>query len=389
MKEHISERFDANKEKLSNGFDEIDLLKLKDKVRGLKDDMHKVSTNFSDRDWKIHNGHIDSILQDIDSTLKLKEVGIKAANVAKQPLTKISSIRSNHSADGETATIGEHFSKFGDDLTTRRKKLQQDLEDGTNISVLRTKVAGLREDLHKHAPDLSPYEVELHNKHIDKLVKDVDDKLKLSGTKDKVFQFAKTPISRLSSRGGSGKDNGFEHPIIDGKATFMDLDFVLLDSNKVYKSLERCTLSSTDYNDKPKAGSLTIQYIENSVISLQSLPFKNGSIFISDASNCVLVLHMPKDDKVQLRLHNLYKCKMLILCDDYLSSKQTVVIENCKECIFHQSSETHLTIENFNNVTKSKQVGNNEQSESTNDYKFDEFDTYLGNIQNLKQHYVR
>ncbi|SMN21550.1 similar to Saccharomyces cerevisiae YPL241C CIN2 GTPase-activating protein (GAP) for Cin4p [Maudiozyma saulgeensis] len=276
------------------------------------------------------------------------------------------------------AHISEHFDAD-----------KENLQSGTNIAGIKTKVTSLREDLQKHAPDLSPYEVELHNKHIDKLVKDVDEKLKLSGTKDKVFEFAKTPISKLGPRGSSRKGTGLENPIIDGRATFMDLDFVLLDSNKTYKSLERCTLSSTDYNDKSKAGSLTIQCIEKSVVSLQSLPFKNGSIFVSDASNCILILHMPKDDKVQVRLHNLYKCKMLILCDDYLSSKQTVVVENCKECTFHQSSETHLTIENFNNVTKSKNLENSEPFKDPNDYKFDEFDTYLGNIQSLKQHYVR
>lgn len=353
--------------------------------------MHNVSTSFSDRDWKIHNNHIDNLLQEIDSKLKLKETGAKAIGIAQQPIKKVASIGSNRSVDeeGQSTSVGEKFSKFGDDLTQRRKSIQKDLENGTNIGGLRTKVAALREDLHKHAPDLSPYEAEFHNKHIDKLMSDVDDKLKLTDTRQKVFEFAKKPISRLNSRGSSRKETDMERPIIDGKATFMDLDLVLLDSNKVFKSLGRCTLSSTDYNDKPKTGSLTIQYVENSVVSLQSLPFKNGSLFVSDASNCVFIFHMPRDDKVQVRLHNLYKCKILILSDDYLSSKQTVVIENCKECIFHETCQPHVTIENFNSATKMTPAADKDTTQYENNVKFDEFDTYLGNIQALKSHYVR
>lgn len=353
--------------------------------------MHNVSSNFSDRDWKIHNNHIDNLLQEIDSKLKLKETGAKAVSIAQQPIKKIASIGSNRSVEeeGQSTSVGERFSKFGEDLTERRKSIQRDLENGANISGLKTKVATLREDLHKHTPDLTPYEADFHNKHIDKLMNDVDDKLKLKDTREKVFEFAKKPISRLNSRGSSRKEIGMGRPIIDGKATFMDLDLVLLDSNRVFKSLERCTLSSTDYNDKPKTGSLTIQYIENSVISLQALPFKNGSLFVSDASNCVFIFHMPKDDKVQVRLHNLYKCKILVMSDDYLSSKQTVVIENCKECIFHETCQPHVTIENFNSTTKKIQAADMETVQDEHDVKFDEFDTYLGNIQALKSHYVR
>lgn len=376
--------------KLEDGLKFAELSSLKEKVIGLKEDMHKITPNLSAHDLKLHNDHIDNLLADINSKLQLKEVGVKAVGIAKQPITRIRSMSSGSgSIDGglDSDNQGEsHLSEFGEKLRNRRKQIQEDLANGANIGDIKGKVSGLREDLRKHAPDLSPYEHDLHNKHIDKLMHDVDSKLKLSDTREKVFEFGKAPISKLRSRSSSNAAASFENPIVDGQATFLNQDLVLLDPTKVYKGLQNCTISSSDYNDPPKSGSLTVQFIKDSVVSLRGLPFKNGSVFISDASNCVIILHLPNSDKVQVRLHNLYNCKISVFSEDYLVANQTVVIENCKGCIFHQTCESHITIQNFDTATK-KNVQDGDAS--ANDYKFDEFNTYLGNVQELKKHYVK
>lgn len=390
----ILTRYPYTEIELEDGLKFAELSTLKEKVVGLKDDMTKISPNLSAHDLKLHNDHIDNLLADIDSKIKLREVGVKAVGIAKQPITRIRSMSSGHaSVDGELASENEegegHLSQFGEKLRNRRKQIQQDLASGANIGDIKGKVTGLREDLRKHAPDLSPYERDLHNKHIDKLMHDVDSKLKLSDTREKVFEFGKAPISKLRSRSSSNAAVSFENPIVDGQATFLNQDLVLLDPTKVFKGLQNCTISSSDYNDPPKSGSLTVQFIKDSVITLRGLPFKNGSVFISDASNCVIILHLPASDKVQVRLHNLYNCKLSVFCEDCLLAKQTVVIENCKDCVFHQTCESHLIIQNFDTATKKKNAVPETEQTDMNDYKFGEFDTYLGNVQELKQHYVK
>lgn len=370
---------------LQDGLKATDLSELKSKVLTLKNDLRDLSPKFSSNELQTHNSHIESLLMDID--LKLKDSGARISSVGKNVIKKpLDSIGSSHSTNDSDDTVKEgKLFKLSENLSNRRTKLQTDLENGANVQEIKNKAISLKNDLHKHAPDLSAYEIELHNTHVDKLLKDTDSKLKLSKTNQKVFEFAKKPVVRLQSIVKHA--DGIKNPTIDGKADYINQDLVLLDQNKVFNHLEKCTISSSDYNELAKSGSLMIQYMTDSVVSLNSLPFKNGSIFISDLLNCIILLHLPSEDRVQLRLHNLVHCKLMILCDDYVSSKQTVVIENFEKCIFHESCESNITIKSFNNVTQ-KLGENDETSEEDQGYEFGEFDTCIGNIQALKRIYI-
>lgn len=114
--------------------------------------------------------------------------------------------------------------------------------------------------------------------------------------------------------------------------------------------LHRCVVTTPETTPHPtiKNGSISIGFCDDSVFVV-TVPFDNGSIFVTDCKRCVLLFKIPLGDAVQIRLHNLEECKIQI--DDNgledTTKTQTIVIEECAKCSFHAKNPELFSIRNF------------------------------------------
>lgn len=165
--------------------------------------------------------------------------------------------------------------------------------------------------------------------------------------------------------------------------SIVDQELILDHHTLTYGHLKNCTLSSPPVLDNiSPTGSLTLEDIKESVINITQLPYQTGSLFINDCINSVVIIRVPIDNHVQLRIHSLINCKIYIQSSTLLkcTSKQNVVIEKCRDCVFHTESKGYIIIQNFSNL------GFN--SNKTESYSFQPFDIFDNDTAQLKANYI-
>lgn len=291
-------------------------------------------------------------------------------------------------------------------------ELEEELQISDNYASLKGKLLNLKTDLQDLAPDLTSHDLEIHSKRVDRLLKQLDDKKSLAlNAGDKVLQFTKPPnikvnLDQIKTRLSVDKGTtGSLLPFSIGKAgngsTVSNEDLLISeDSNGVFENLSQCTVvTSPDLGNAPKSdtrksGALTFKNLDKCVVLLATLPFKSGSLFFTDISDSVIVICIPRNYEMQIRLHNLTNCSISIQYANYSVDKQTVVVENLSRCIFHTSSMSQISIQNFNDVlgsetsTDTQNPAPGSPQDSDFQFKFGYFDTYMNDVRALREHYI-
>lgn len=249
--------------------------------------------------------------------------------------------------------------------------MRRDLEISDDYEGLRAKINELHKCLNRISHSLPPYDIERYFAEIDKLLKQVNSKESTQkATEPKLFRFHKH--SKVKDR--TPPQRYPEATLVDeGKTVMTGAKRVgevlnLSESTAFYENLDCCTLNSTIQTAVHETGSLTLQHINKTIVNLAAIPFVNGSIFITDCSDSIIICKTPPHSTVQIRLHNLLNCRLLIRPTDELSS-QTVILENCSKCIFHETCEPYVTIQDFSNLSLA-----NTDLRCTGGYSFEDFD---------------
>lgn len=263
--------------------------------------------------------------------------------------------------------------------------MRDDLEIGDDYQGLKAKINDLYVYLNGISHSLPPYDIERYFSDIDKLLKQVNIKESTQGTTQrKVFQFHKHSKIRNKIPQQRNPEATF---IDEGKAVMTPATRVgevinLSEPTAFYENLDHCTLNSTIQTIVHHTGSLTLQHINKTIVNLAAIPFVNGSIFITDCSDSIILCKTPPNSTVQIRLHNLLNCRLLIRSTDEHSS-QTVILENCQKCIFHETCEPYLKVQDFSNLSLL-----NTDLKSTGGYRFEDFDILGADSKALKDKYI-
>lgn len=263
------------------------------------------------------------------------------------------------------------------------KRLQNEVEvigtssdgkkDYNGITQLRDEIIQLKQDINQVSNELSRYDLERYSEQIKSL---------LIIVQKRILSYNDPSNSGNRKNMHLKRKPGFSNVINNRKSSSMTIlnsitaktvnkKIVLSDNVSILQNLENCQICSSSQKcnvSKDISGSITMSQVNESHIILLNLPFTKGNIFITDCINSIIIIQVPSKGKVQLRLHNLLDCKIKISLKEPITSeidKQTVVIENIKNCLFDLASKSILTIENFSNI--------NQINEKPKDYFFAEF----------------
>lgn len=212
------------------------------------------------------------------------------------------------------------------------------------------------------------------------LVQQIADKERLrEQVKPKRFQFKRTPsshdqIEEHVDTGPEEEDEVFANEITVGA------QIILNEPMCSFVDLSLCTVTSPSSSASiSKNGSLSLHRISETVINLQKFPFLDGSVFVSECQDSVIIFKLPVDGHLQIRLHNLKNCRLLFESQQ----KQNVILESCKNCIFHSATQTHTVIQDFSDLN----LGNDSSSPSSS-YQFQNFETLDMDTAALKERYI-
>ena len=129
-------------------------------------------------------------------------------------------------------------------------------------------------------------------------------------------------------------------------------DFNIVQATATYENLQKCTIIGTHFiND---TGSLTFKDLQSCTINLYEATFREGSIIISNCNDCSIYIHTGRE--TQLRLHDLKGCKLMIRPSQ---APQRIVMERCRECVFHEVCEPWITIQEFDNLALTQEEQRN------------------------------
>lgn len=239
----------------------------------------------------------------------------------------------------------------------------------------------LQTKLNASAPSLTPYEKEHFSSDMENILKLISKKLSKSRGKQRLFSFKQRILPATVQENFAQKEtlNKTEEITSTGK------DYVLKREDSTFENLEACTVTSeSDHSDDGSgSGSLSFYNITRSIINLQKLYFKTGSIFMTDCEDSIILLRLPSQGDIQIRSRNLKNCKFLIeTAAPHSDCKQVVIIENCHDCVFNAGTRQHLVIQDFSNPFQSN------STEGSSAFAFKEFDTCGKDTMLLKQTYL-
>lgn len=248
--------------------------------------------------------------------------------------------------------------------------------NANDISKLRDEIIQLKRTMADGSNEFSSYDLEHYNKDIMGLLKQIQEKEKnlkaLDDGNKKKFQFERK-VKNVNMKGKSIMTavNSLTTKTIDENIVISNNVTILqnLESCQVSTSLPENDANNGDSKLKKMSGSITISQVEKSCIELIDIPFDIGNIFITDCIQTSIQMAVPPNDKIQVRLHNLSNCSISIYVKQSSlslsgteSEKQTVIIENIKDCIFDTKSKSVIDIQNFSHI--------NGDSDDKKDYTF-------------------
>lgn len=255
---------------------------------------------------------------------------------------------------------------------------ENDKTDREAFIRLRDEIIRLKQKINQMSNELSRYDLEHYSKDIRSLLKIVQKQMltfndQPNNNKKKILYLKRKPkfCDVINNRKLSNMT-----PLNSITTKTVNEKVIVSDNVSILQNLKHCQISSSSIrcNDsKDISGFLTLSQISETRIVLLDLPFTKGNIFITDCINCIMIIQVPPKDTVQLRLHNLLNCKIKISLKEPITSKpdkQTVVIENIKDCLFDITSKSIMTIENFGNI--------DQRNKEDKDYFFGEFNFSAG-----------
>ncbi|CAI1745382.1 hypothetical protein SEUBUCD646_0P00500 [Saccharomyces eubayanus] len=239
----------------------------------------------------------------------------------------------------------------------------------------------LQTELNASAPSLTPYEKERFSSDMENLLKLISTGLSKSRGKKRLFSFKQRVLP------ATVQENFAQREIMNKprEITTTGKDYVLERRDSTFENLESCTVTSEKgHSDNDSgSGSLSFYSITGSIINLQKLYFKVGSIFMTDCKDSIILLRLPSDGDIQIRSRNLENCKFSIdMVAPDRDCKQVVIIENCHDCVFNAGTREHLVIQDFSNPFQSN------GTEDSSAFAFKEFDTCDKDTMRLKQTYL-
>lgn len=238
-----------------------------------------------------------------------------------------------------------------------REELNGETADFTRVE---QKIAEANTELNELSYSLPPYELRLFSSELDSLLKESGEvkASKTKGTRKRRFKFTKR-----SERAERLPTTDFQTSISDKEPEVQPIvsEKIIIEQEQIqnFKNLYKCILESKQkpYEMPYASGSLSMENIQESTIELPHMPFLNGSIFMTDISNTLIRILLPQNSSIQIRLHNIKDCKLYIMKMPKSVDKQTIVIENCKGCIFHADTEAAINIQNFCNLQLNPMIG--------------------------------
>lgn len=215
--------------------------------------------------------------------------------------------------------------------------LREKLTNDDNTESLRENALELQTQLNQVSKELPPHDLQKYSKELDELVKDINARVPPQVVK---LQFKKKPKPRLfqnRSRKVENIQSATQSQMVS------DQDFNVEQATTTYENLQRCSIIGT--RPIKDSGSLTFKDLESCTINLYEPIFREGSIVVSNCSDCSIYIHTGRE--TQLRLHDLKGCKLMIRPSQ---APQRIVMERCRECIFHEVCEPWITIQEFDNL---------------------------------------
>ncbi|CAI4054016.1 hypothetical protein SUVZ_16G0450 [Saccharomyces uvarum] len=259
--------------------------------------------------------------------------------------------------------------------------LEQELSETNDYKALQGKSIDLQTELNASAPSLTPYEKEHFSSDMENILKLISIGLSKSKGKKRLFSFKQRILPATVQENFAQKETLNKTKEI----TTTEKDYVLKRGDSTFENLESCTVTSkSDHSDDDSgSGSLNFYNITRSIINLQKLYFKTGSIFMTDCKDSIILLRLPSQGDIQIRSRNLKNCKFLIeTVTPHSDCKQVVIIENCHDCVFNVGTRKHLVIQDFSNPFQSN------STEDSSAFAFKEFDTCGKDTMRLKQTYL-
>lgn len=271
---------------------------------------------------------------------------------------------------------------FGKDIGKEIRRLQGELASQAdysnidNITKLRDEIIQLKRTITDISNELSAYDLERYNKDIMGLLKLIQEKektLRASSNGNKMkFHFERKPKgAHMKGKNIMTSVNSLTTKTIDEKIIISKNVTILqnLESCQVFTNLPQNDANIDDHKLKNLSGSITLSQVGKTCIDLANIPFNNGNIFITDCTHTNIRMVVPPKDSIQIRLHNLSNCNIGIYINHSItpsssteSEKQTVIIENIKDCIFDMNSKSVIDIHNFSHI--------NGDSDDKKDYTF-------------------
>lgn len=220
--------------------------------------------------------------------------------------------------------------------------------------------------------NLSHFDQELYSSKIDLLLKKITTRELGDSSKDirrlrwksRSQRIDKT--AKLTSQSEhvdvGARDDYHETKTTDSQNKTIEYDV----SIQKYQSLDNCKLISSYQQVVAEFSTLLVENVKKSVLYLNILPFKQGSLLIEKCEDSKIIIVTPQGSNIQLRLHELVNCRLYIKkqAEDEI---QDVIIENCTNCIFHSSVKDLIKIHNFNHLDFQKK-------DTLDIYPYQEFD---------------
>lgn len=243
--------------------------------------------------------------------------------------------------------------------------IKDDVQERERLQRFREEIIDLKRQIDDASQELSSYDLEHYTKNIRALLKTVTSQIqqidKSSDPKRK-FQFQRKPRRFANTSISQDLDVTSSTVQIENK------DIEIIQNISILQNLKICKVYTTKQEKNAVSGSIALSHVDDSFIKLDNIPFDTGNVFITDCSNCIIIIKVPAEDKIQLRLHNLFRCKIHIGPVDGTPShlQQMVIIEGLQECTFDINSEPQILIRNFSQL--------NDNSKDSNAYIFANID---------------
>lgn len=204
-------------------------------------------------------------------------------------------------------------------------------------------------ELNAISGQLPGHDLEYYSHKIRSMLQKVTDKEKKVRSVDlahsKRFQFKRKPsLSKVSNNNKNDTKTTLHNPNV----LICNQSFMFNGSQHVYENFKECILMVSPNIEFMETYSLFLRHFISSSILFDQVPFKQGSILIEDCEDSIIHLVCKNTSNIQIRLHLLKNCKLYINKEG--NATQNIIIENCSNCIFHESTKETIVIRDFNNL---------------------------------------